>query len=309
VTPAPGLSLVVPVFERPEAVRRFHERLVDTWTADLPPGEVIYVDDGSTDSTWAAICDLLPGPFVVRGIRLARNAGQTVAMWVGWGSAEGSWLASLDADLEIDPSCLGPMWAAARAGADPVLAARDVRHVPWLRRSGSELWNLATRWTFRLQQRDLWCAATLMSRDLFRTLSDDGGHHRQFKLLLLARAASPGQVVVPAAPDDTAGYSVGALVRIGVSTYVELARLPAAFVSAPVLVAVGVVITLTGRARPGAALALGGIGAGVVGIAAGSRDLTRLPPTILPPVTISEQFSRPSVGRPAGPGRVSLSGG
>ena len=115
------LSIVVPVFERPETVARFHARLVEAWPSTLPPSEVVYVDDRSRDGTWDALRRLPPGPFTCRGLRLGRNTGQTVAMWTGWAAAEGEWLGSLDADLEIDPSCLGPLWAATEPGHDLVL--------------------------------------------------------------------------------------------------------------------------------------------------------------------------------------------
>lgn len=293
---APDLSIVVPVFERPAAVTGFHARLVAAWPSGLPPAEVVYVDDGSRDGTWEALEGLPPGPFTCRGLRLRRNAGQTVAMWTGWMASEGGWLGSLDADLEIDPSCLGPLWQATEPHHDLVLAVRSSRHVARPRRVGSMVWNGVTRLTFRTAQRDLWCAALLMRRELFASLAGDAGRHRQFKLLLLARARRPVQVEVPTAADDAPGYAFVDLARIGLGTYAQLARLPWAFVGSPLALGIGTLTLLASRGRRGAGWLVAGVALGAAGVLAGSRDLTALPPTRLPDVEVVDEFRRDPVG-------------
>ena len=119
----PAVSVVVPVHDEESVIGRFHERL----TAALDPAgiswEVVYVDDGSTDSSAAIIGAWAAADPRVVLVRLSRNFGMDVAMSAGIDHARGENVAVIHADLQ-DPPELIPQMYALIADADVVYARR-----------------------------------------------------------------------------------------------------------------------------------------------------------------------------------------
>src|SRR5262247_3117035 len=97
----PEISVIVPLRDERENV----VPLVGQITKALGGQErleIILVDDGSTDDTWALITDIsrLQPPPIVRGLRHARNAGQSAALWTGFQASHAPVIATLDGDLQ-----------------------------------------------------------------------------------------------------------------------------------------------------------------------------------------------------------------
>lgn len=126
---AVDLTVVLPVYNEPgiERVVREVAALVDA----LVPGrgEVLVVDDASTDDTprtLARLVDELPNLVVATQ---AVNQGHGPALLRGFGAARGAWIGHLDTDDQIPTAELGRLWEA-RHGADLVLGSRVQRHDP-----------------------------------------------------------------------------------------------------------------------------------------------------------------------------------
>src|SRR5579862_5529020 len=77
--------------------------------------EIVYVDDGSSDETAAAIRALMPGDARLRLIRHAQSCGQSAAIRSGIVAARGHWIATIDADGQNDPADMPRLWEIARA--------------------------------------------------------------------------------------------------------------------------------------------------------------------------------------------------
>jgi polyisoprenyl-phosphate glycosyltransferase len=122
---APLLSVVVPVFNESGNLPELHRRLTEVISGLSAPGEIVYVDDGSTDQSVAMIEGWLhdPGPGVVL-VKLSRNFGMEIAMSAGIDHARGDSVALMHADLQDPPELLPEMLAALAAGADVAYARR-----------------------------------------------------------------------------------------------------------------------------------------------------------------------------------------
>jgi glycosyltransferase involved in cell wall biosynthesis len=101
---AVGISVVVPVMNEEQNVRPLYERLSAQLNALGRNYEVIFVDDGSTDKTFAELKTLhANNPSRVRVIRFRRNFGKTPALVAGFSRCHGEIVFTMDGDLQDDP--------------------------------------------------------------------------------------------------------------------------------------------------------------------------------------------------------------
>src|SRR5690349_11621738 len=102
--PMPELSVVVPCYNEEGVIFEFHRRMSATCEAcDLHGYEIIFVDDGSSDSSWAQIETLSLADEHVVGVRLLRNHGHQLAVTAGLAKADGQFVLLIDADLQDPP--------------------------------------------------------------------------------------------------------------------------------------------------------------------------------------------------------------
>jgi glycosyltransferase involved in cell wall biosynthesis len=126
---APMLSVVVPVKNEEEAILPFVERVgavLDAVTAD-GGWEILFVDDGSSDATLAAIVALNLSDARVRGLSLSRNFGKEAALSAGLDHARGSAVIPMDVDMQDPPEVLPEMVAKWREGHEMVFGLRRSR--------------------------------------------------------------------------------------------------------------------------------------------------------------------------------------
>ena len=98
------LSIVVPLKDEEAPIPMLVERILKVaLEARLNVSEIVVVDDGSTDGTWAAIERLAREHPQVSALRLRRNFGKATALMVGVGVATGDIVVTMDGDLQDDP--------------------------------------------------------------------------------------------------------------------------------------------------------------------------------------------------------------
>lgn len=137
------ISIVVPAYNEERNLGVLYTRLREALRAIAEDWELVIVDDGSSDGTWAEVCRLSEGNAQVRGLRLSRNFGHQNALLAGLGAARGHAVVSMDADLQHPPSVVPRLVEQWRAGFQIVHALRvDTRAQP-----------LVKRWTSRLYYR------------------------------------------------------------------------------------------------------------------------------------------------------------
>ena len=131
-TPAPicdrALSVVVPVYNEEAGIDELMRRVEAVCYAHYPDDyEILLVNDGSSDDSWAHICRQADAKPHVVGINLSRNHGHQLALAAGLAHVRGSLVFVLDADLQDPPEMLGEMAAKIADGADVVYGQRTAR--------------------------------------------------------------------------------------------------------------------------------------------------------------------------------------
>jgi polyisoprenyl-phosphate glycosyltransferase len=121
------LSVVVPCRNEAENLKQLHRRLTDVCRSIVDRYEIVLVNDGSRDETWAGMTSLAEGDSHVVAIDLSRNHGHQLALSAGLSLARGERILIIDADLQDPPELLPEMMRYMDAGADVVYGQRMVR--------------------------------------------------------------------------------------------------------------------------------------------------------------------------------------
>ncbi len=130
-----ALSIVVPVYNEEEVLPIFHHRLTAALSSIQGGWEVVYVNDGSTDSTLRILKELQASDPAVGFAALSRNFGKEAAMSAGLRLARGSAVILIDADLQDPPELIVEMVQAWQQGADVVnLRRRSRQGETWLKK-------------------------------------------------------------------------------------------------------------------------------------------------------------------------------
>jgi len=124
---APELSVVIPAMNEEDNVQDMNDRLVAALDSMVDGLEIVWVDDGSTDSTWEKISELAANDSRVRGLSFSRNFGHQAAVTAGVDAARGRAVAIIDADLQDPPEVIPEMVAKWREGYEVVYGQRAHR--------------------------------------------------------------------------------------------------------------------------------------------------------------------------------------
>jgi polyisoprenyl-phosphate glycosyltransferase len=125
-----SISVVVPVYQSEESIGELHRRLTVVLKSLVPSYEILLVEDGGRDRTWALIEELCRVDKSVRGIHFSRNFGQHYGITAGLDHCCGDWVVIMDGDLQDRPEDIPALYAKALEGFDIVLAVRNARHQP-----------------------------------------------------------------------------------------------------------------------------------------------------------------------------------
>src|SRR3974390_2170807 len=139
---SPDISVVIPVYNEEEGLPFLFERLYPALDALGRSYEVVFVDDGSRDRSVAQLREQFERrPDVTRVVILARNAGQHRAILAAFAHARGTYVITLDADLQNPPEEIAAIVAAMDAGADYVGTIRRIRQDVLWRKAAPLLMN------------------------------------------------------------------------------------------------------------------------------------------------------------------------
>ena len=130
----PTLSIVVPVYNEEENVRPLFEKIQAVCETIGETYEVLFVDDGSRDETFAVLAELSKEKSQLVVIRFRENAGQTAAMAAGFEFARGQRIISMDGDLQNDPTDIPKLLQKLDEGYDLVCGWRKERQDKFLTR-------------------------------------------------------------------------------------------------------------------------------------------------------------------------------
>lgn len=121
------LSVIIPSFNENENIRRTAGVIAGVMKEAGIEYELLFVDDGSKDSTWAEICAAHEQDTCVRGLGFSRNFGKEGAIFAGLKNARGDCAVVIDCDLQHPPELIPQMYALWQGGAEVVEAVKRSR--------------------------------------------------------------------------------------------------------------------------------------------------------------------------------------
>lgn len=190
----PKISVVVTVYNEEENIRPLVER-ISSALEDLDY-EMIYVDDGSTDGTLQALRAL--GHPRLKVVELMKNYGQSLALMAGIDTARGAFIATMDGDLQNDPSDIPAMLRLAEEGEWDMIAGERVNRQDgmFLRKIPSRIANYLIRNAAGVKLRDYGCALKVFRAEVAKDLGLYGELHRFIPVLAHLEGARITQVPV-----------------------------------------------------------------------------------------------------------------
>jgi undecaprenyl-phosphate 4-deoxy-4-formamido-L-arabinose transferase len=198
--PAPSISVVIPVFDEAANLRELYSRAVESLDSAGRSFELIFVDDGSTDSTFAELERLHAADGRVHAVRFKRNFGQHAAMHAGLVRARGEILVTMDGDLQNSPEDLPRLVAAVEDGADVASGTRLARRDSWGRTLPSRVINGMLRRFTGADISDFGCAYNAYRRSAIEPMLGAIGKQKFTKALVLSGGASVEEVEVSHSP-------------------------------------------------------------------------------------------------------------
>jgi len=168
------LSVIISSYFEEKSIDEFHRRLSDTLRASGKSYEMIFINDGSTDGTFARLESIFEAdPHVSAVIDLIKNAGQANAKTPGVMLSRGRSIVMIDSDLQLDPEELGALLVERDAGADIVSGYRRDRRDAWNRKLPSLLANVIMRRATASTLRDFGCTFKIYDGRIVRACEFD----------------------------------------------------------------------------------------------------------------------------------------
>ena len=213
----PTLSIVVPVYNEEENVRPLFEKIQTVCEALGEVYEVLFVDDGSRDETFAVLSELREQFPQLAVIRFKKNAGQTAAMAAGFEYARGQRIVSMDGDLQNDPSDIPKLLEKLDEGYDLVCGWRKDRQDKFLtRRVPSIVANWIIGKVTGVPIHDNGCSLKAYRASVIKQVSLYGEMHRFIPAMSTVAGARIAEIVVTHHPRrfGESKYGLGRIWRV-----------------------------------------------------------------------------------------------
>ncbi|GIV34368.1 MAG: glycosyl transferase [Chitinophagales bacterium] len=173
------LSIVIPLFNEEESLIPLFEWISRVMEKTNLSYEVIFVDDGSRDSSWAKIKELAKTHASVRGIRFRRNFGKSAALNEGFKAASGEVVITMDADMQDSPDEIPALYQMIRSeGYDMVSGWKRKRHDPLSKTIPSRFFNYVTRLVTGIPLHDFNCGLKAYKKEVVKSVEIYGEMHR-----------------------------------------------------------------------------------------------------------------------------------
>ena len=209
----PDLSIVIPVRNESPNIKRLYDELTATLMSGARSYELLIIDDGSTDDTFAQLEALQARDPHVRVIRFRRNFGQTAAFAAGFAYARGRLVVTSDGDNQNDPADIPRLADEIDRGYDIVCGWRKNRKDRLItRRIPSMVANKLISWATGVALHDYGCSLKVFRAEVVKPLRLYGEMHRFLPAIASEFGVRIKEVVVNHRP-RTAGVSKYGLSR------------------------------------------------------------------------------------------------
>jgi glycosyltransferase involved in cell wall biosynthesis len=203
------ISVVVPVHNEERSVALLYDELRSALQPLQTPWEAIFVDDGSSDGTFAALTRLHNAEQNVRVVRLRRNFGKAAALVAGFDQASGDTVVTIDGDLQDDPAEIPRLLAKLDEGFDLVSGWKTRRRDPISRRILSRIFNRVTSAFSGVRMHDMNCGLKAYRAEVVHGLRLYGELHRFIPVLAHYRGFRIAELPVNHRPRAHGGSRYG----------------------------------------------------------------------------------------------------
>jgi glycosyltransferase involved in cell wall biosynthesis len=178
------LSVVVPVYNEEESIQELTEWIEKVCTKSGLSYEVIFIDDGSSDSSWSEIRSMSEKNGSVKGFRFRRNYGKAAALHTGFSEASGEVVITMDSDLQDSPDEIPELVNMIRnEGFDIVSGWKKKRYDPFIKRITSKFYNGTARFSSGIKLHDFNCGLKAYRLEVVKSIEIFGEMHRYIPML------------------------------------------------------------------------------------------------------------------------------
>ncbi|NLB62533.1 MAG: glycosyltransferase family 2 protein [Fibrobacter sp.] len=194
------LSIVIPVKNEAESLAKLLEEINIAVKPLELEYEVIVIDDGSTDQTWATLQDLSGGYTQLRAVKLQYNCGKATALALGFSKAKGDKVITMDGDLQDNPNEIPGLLQKLDEGYDLVSGWKKRRFDPWHKTIPSKLYNVVVSIVAGIRLHDFNCGLKAYRREVVMHLPLYGDYHRFIPVMAKWRGFKITEMVVEHRP-------------------------------------------------------------------------------------------------------------
>jgi glycosyltransferase involved in cell wall biosynthesis len=180
-----NISIVIPLLNEEESLNELHQWIVKVMTENNFSYEVIFIDDGSTDSSWSIIQQLAAQNTNIKGIRFLSNYGKSQALHAGFAKAQGDVVITMDADLQDSPEEIPELYdMVVNQQFDLVSGWKKKRYDSVVSKNlPSKLFNWAARRTSGVKLNDFNCGLKAYKKKVIKNIEVSGEMHRYIPVL------------------------------------------------------------------------------------------------------------------------------
>ncbi len=180
-----NLSIIIPLLNEEESLQELHDWIVTVMKSHDYSYEVLFIDDGSTDTSWSIIEKLSQENSNIKGIRFLKNFGKSQALHAGFAKAQGDVIITMDADLQDNPEEIPELNdMILNEGFDLVSGWKKKRYDSVVTKNlPSKLFNWAARQTSGVQLNDFNCGLKAYKNVVVKNIEVSGEMHRYIPVL------------------------------------------------------------------------------------------------------------------------------
>ncbi|MBQ3536898.1 MAG: glycosyltransferase family 2 protein [Alistipes sp.] len=179
-----NISVVIPLYNEVESLAELVAWIDRVAKRSNLSYEVIMIDDGSSDGSWAEVERLKTQYPGVKGIKFSRNYGKSAALYCGFAEAEGEVVITMDADLQDSPDEIPELYRMVMEdGYDLVSGWKKKRYDPADKRLPSKFFNWTARIVSGIKLHDFNCGLKAYRRRVVKSIEVYGEMHRYIPIL------------------------------------------------------------------------------------------------------------------------------
>ena len=180
-----NISVVIPLLNEQESLNELYHWIANVMQSNGFSYEIIFIDDGSTDNSWATIQQLAEKDSHVKGIRFLKNFGKSQALHAGFEKAQGDVVITMDADLQDNPEEIPELYhMIVNDKYDMVSGWKKKRYDSVISKNlPSKLFNYAARKTSGVKLHDFNCGLKSYHKNVVKNIDVNGEMHRYIPVL------------------------------------------------------------------------------------------------------------------------------